>query len=245
MVEAVDHRLTERDRLWREKPALRRVYQHLYARMRAACVPGATLEIGGGSGIFKEFAPDTITTDIIAAPWLDLVADAQCLPFADGRFANIVMFDVLHHIEYPRHFFTEALRVLQPGGRLIMVEPAITPVSWPFYHFLHQEDVDLGADPLREGQPSSARDPFHANQAIPSLLVGSHSGRLAALFPNFSLRRREWMSLIAYPLSGGFKSWSAIPSWLVPAVLWIEDLLSPLLGRLWAFRLLIVFEKTR
>ena len=28
------------------------------------------------------------------------VADAQNLPFADGTLGNIVMVDVLHHIEY-------------------------------------------------------------------------------------------------------------------------------------------------
>ncbi|TAL02705.1 MAG: class I SAM-dependent methyltransferase [Rhodospirillaceae bacterium] len=236
--------MAARDRLWREKPVLRHIYHHLYARMRAACNPGTTLEIGGGTGIFKEFAPDTITTDVIAAPWLDLVADAQRLPFAAARFANIVMFDVLHHIEYPRYFLAEALRVLQPGGRLIMVEPAITPVSWLFYNFIHEEPVDLGADPLRQGQPSTVRDPFAANQAIPTLLVGRHRSRLAAAFPNLRLTRCTWLSLLAYPLSGGFKSWCAIPQWLVAPLLWAEDLLAPIVGRLAAFRLFVVFEKT-
>src|SRR4051812_32449670 len=140
---AADTRILERERRWQEKPALRQIYHHLYRRMQAACVPGPTLEIGGGSGIFKAFAPDTITTDVIPGPWLDLVADAQRLPFAGASFANLVMFDVLHHIESPRHFFTEAMRVLKGGGRLVMVEPAITPLSWPFYHFIHEEAVDL------------------------------------------------------------------------------------------------------
>jgi SAM-dependent methyltransferase len=241
---ATDARLTEREQRWQQKPALRQIYRHLYRRMQAACVAGPTLEIGGGSGIFKAFAPGTITTDVIPGPWLDLVADAQRLPFADASFANLVMFDVLHHLESPSHFFTEATRVLKPGGRLVMVEPAITLLSWPFYHFIHEEDVDLGADPLTAREPSPGRDPFAANQAIPTLLMGKYRDRFAAAFPSLKRLRCDWLSLWAFPLSGGFKPWSAIPSVLVTPVLWIEDLLAPLIGRVAGFRMMIVFEKT-
>ena len=98
-----------------------------------AIEPGPTLEVGGGSGNFKLFAPDTVSSDILPAPWLDLVCDAQRLPFADASFANIVMVDVLHHIGSPLRFLKEAARVLRPGGRLIFCEPAITPLSGLFY----------------------------------------------------------------------------------------------------------------
>jgi hypothetical protein len=55
--------------------------------------------------------------------------------------------------------------------------------------------------------------------------------------------RCDWLSLFAYPLSGGFQPWSAIPRALVTPVLWIEDLLAPVIGRLAGFRMMIVFEK--
>jgi len=42
-----------------------------------------------------------VATDVQSAPWLDCVADAQRLPFADGCAANIVMVDVLHHLALP------------------------------------------------------------------------------------------------------------------------------------------------
>ena len=93
---------------WTKKPLLRRVYNDIYDRIAAACVSGKTLEIGGGIGQFKTRFPHVIATDIQSAPWLDLVADAQKLPFADGSFDNIVMVDVLHHIEFPVLFLREA-----------------------------------------------------------------------------------------------------------------------------------------
>lgn len=213
--------------------------------MAGELAQGRTLEIGSGAGGFKEFAPDVITTDILSAPWLDLVADAQALPFAADSFGNIVMFDVLHHIEFPRRFFSEALRVLAPGGRIVMMEPAITPLSWPFYRFLHAEPLDLNADPLHDGAPAQDRDPFAANQAIPTLLAGAHRTQFAAAFPQFKIAPPRWLSLFAYPLSGGFKPWSLIPYGLVKPLLKLEEALLPVLGRLMAFRLMTVIEKRR
>ena len=80
---------------------------------RRSAFEGTTLEIGGGIGQFKMRFPDVIATDIQSAPWLDLVTDAQNLPFAAGSIANIVMVDVLHHIEFPLLFLQEAERVLR------------------------------------------------------------------------------------------------------------------------------------
>lgn len=244
-VTAIDPRTAANRERWRGKPALRHIYQDLYRRMAASCRPGRTLEIGGGSGNLKEHLAGVISSDIGFAPWLDLVADAQRLPLAAASLANIVLFDVLHHIEFPRAFLAETARVLMPGGRLVMVEPAITPASWPFYRFAHPEPVRMGEDPLREGDPRRRRDAFEANQAFPTLLFGRHRRRFATLFPTLAIRRVEHLSLLAYPLSGGFQPWSAMPvRWVVP-LLRLEDALAPWLGRLLAFRLFIVIEAAR
>jgi hypothetical protein len=40
-----------------------------------------------------------------------------------GSLANIVLFDTLHHLENVRYSFDEALRVRQPGGRVIIMDP--------------------------------------------------------------------------------------------------------------------------
>jgi SAM-dependent methyltransferase len=103
-------------RAWGNKPLLRRVYNDIYDRIVAVCVEGRTLEIGGGIGEFKSRFPHVISTDIQSAPWLDVVADAQKLPFTNGSISNIVMVDVLHHVEFPLLLLREAERVLRPGG---------------------------------------------------------------------------------------------------------------------------------
>lgn len=232
-----------RDR-WMAKPALRALYTDMYRRMADRLVPGPTLELGGGSGNFAAFAPQVVATDIVSAPWLAAVCDAQRLPFADGSFANIVLFDVLHHIERPVRFFAEAARVLVPGGRIVLCEPAITPLSSLFYRFMHPEPVVMRADPLADGDLSPDRDPFDANQAIPTLLFrAAGQSALARAVPALHVVEKSLLSLWAYPLSGGFRPWTLVPAAAVPALLRVERLALPLLGPLAAFRLLGVIEK--
>ena len=212
--------------------------------MAACCVDGPALEVGAGSGVFKEFFSGVVATDLLPCPWLDVVADAQALPFSDDSFANIVMFDVMHHIEWPRRFFAEVRRLLRPGGRLVAVEPAITPVSWVAYKFFHPEPVLLRQDPLVDGPPAISRDAFDANQAIPNLLFYRYREKFSTLFPELVIETLERVSLFAYPLSGGFRRWSLIPGWAVEPMLRFERLLIPLIGPLAAFRLLIVLRRT-
>ena len=228
---------------WQRKPVLRAIYHDYYQRIIRACNPGISLEIGGGSGNLKSYVSDVISTDIIPSPWLDAAADAQALPFASGSFANIVAVDVLHHIESPRNFFAEADRALKPNGRVILIEPAITPVSWVFYKLFHPEPVILNINPLEEGMKTDNRDPFDANQAIPTLLFNRYRQQLKHTFPRFNLTHLEYLSLFAYPLSGGFRPWSLIPTFFVNSILKVENVLAPIVGRLAAFRLFAVLQK--
>jgi SAM-dependent methyltransferase len=229
--------------VWNRKPVLRMIYDDFYERIIAACRPGRTIELGGGIGSLKRRVPEVVATDIQFAPWLDCVADAQHLPFAPNSAANIVMVDVMHHIEFPVVFFREALRVLAPGGRVIMVEPAITWGSTLFYRLLHQEPVRTSADLLIEGRPDPRRDPYDANQAIPTLLAGRDRERFEAMLKGLRVTRVDWFSFAVYPLSGGFKFWSLIPLSLVRRAIRVERALEPLLGRLIGFRMLLVLEK--
>jgi SAM-dependent methyltransferase len=227
---------------WKKKPTLRAIYEDYYRRIVEACVHGATLEVGGGSGNLKQYLDSVVSTDLVPTPWIDAAADAQALPFPDSCFANIVGVDVLHHIERPLRFLAEASRTLAPGGRLILLEPAITPVSGVFYRFFHPEPVDMSCDPLQEPAADPTREPFDGNQAIPTLLFGRYMDKFTTQFPNLNPLQLQRFSFFAYPLSGGFRPWALIPDNLVGPLLSLEERLIPLLGSLAAFRLLIVLE---
>jgi SAM-dependent methyltransferase len=237
-----DPRPFEYRQIWQQKPVLRRLYERYYRDIARRCRPGRTLEIGGGSGNLKGFLGDIVSTDRLFGPWLDAVADAGALPFAAASFDNIVLFDVLHHLSAPGRFLAEAERVLCLGGRLILIEPAITPVSGLFYRVFHPEPVVMTADPLAEAAPG--RDPWQANQAIPTLLFGRHRRSFEAACPGLLLVELRRFALVSYPLSGGFRRWSLLPASLVDPLCTIEHWLEPVLGRLMAFRLLAVLERT-
>jgi SAM-dependent methyltransferase len=158
--------------------------------------------------------------------------------------ANIVMVDVLHHVEFPANFFREAGRVLRSGGRIVMVEPAITWGSTLFYRLLHHEPVRMSADPLTSGTPDPRRDPNDSNQAIPTLIATRDRDRFERLFPNLKIYRVVWFSFATYPLSGGFKRWSLIPQGLAPYTLRLERSIEEVVGRFSAFRMMLIVEKT-
>ena len=235
--------LSDQRRIWRKNRYCKYIYRDFYSRILRYASAGLTLEIGGGSGNLKEFLPNVISTDLVPSPWLDAAADAQRLPFVDKCLDNIVCVDVLHHIESPVRFLRESSRILKPGGKLLMVEPAITPISWLCYRCFHPEPVKMGADPLCEVTPDSARVPFDANQAIPTLLFGKYRRQLEDEFPEFKIEVIQLFSLFAYPLSGGFRNWCLIPAGVVKSLLVLEEWMSRLLGPLMAFRIFVVLEK--
>jgi SAM-dependent methyltransferase len=235
--------LTDYRNIWERKAVLRLVYDDFYDRIAAACRDGRTIEIGGGIGNLKHRLTEVIATDIQYAPWLDCVADAQRLPFADVCAANIVMVDVLHHLQFPVVFFREVARVLRPGGRVLMVEPAITWGSSLFYRLLHHEPVRTSAEVLGDGNPDPRRNPYDSNQAIPTLLATRDRDRFHRLFPTLRITSMQWFSFAAYPLSGGFQPWSLIGEGVARRMLRIERALEPILGRLAGFRMLLLIEK--
>lgn len=236
-------------RTWEQKPILRRVYtEEFFARLLSFRQPnGLSLEVGAGPGFFKRFAPDILSTDLIWCPWLDLIADAQQLPFRAASVTNIFGLDMLHHLAAPMTLLCEANRILLPGGRLILVEPWITPFSYLIFRFLHQERCDLSETSCLENHSRAANEKlaFDGNQAIPYLLFGPrHRSNTLASLPGLKLLALEPFCFFAYLLSGGFNHVSLLPESIYPALSKFERATSLLWRRIAALRVLLVLEKT-
>ena len=237
--------LQDYQKRWNEKPTLRAIYDDLYQKIENVALTGDTLEIGGGIGNLQIGGGRVIKSDIQHSVGVDVVADAQNLPFENKVFSNIVLFDVLHHLQCPLLFFAEAQRVLKPGGRVIMVEPGITPVSKLLYKMGHEEPVEMGWDMNDLCKVDADKNPYDSNQAIPTILFKRDPQLFLAAVKGFKINSSDWLSLFAYPLSGGFKSWSLLPCRWVSLILKIEEKLLPFLGFLMAFRLMVVLEKEK
>jgi SAM-dependent methyltransferase len=102
---------------------------------------GRLLEIGGGrSGLARLLYPDaevvTVDLDFTLRDGAAFVCgDARRLPFADGAFDAVTLFDVLEHIPDDDAAAHEALRVTRPGGAVLVSTPN-TDWHYPFYRFM-------------------------------------------------------------------------------------------------------------
>jgi SAM-dependent methyltransferase len=241
----LDQRQIIHRELWEKKKALRVIYRDYHRQLFESCPEGAILDIGGGTAHIKESRPDVISADILSFPGIDVVADAHELPFRDEFFAGVVMLDVLHHLERPIEFLQEAARVLKPGGRLAMIEPAMTTVARVFYDRFHGEPVDMNADPFAPVAINPDRDPFDANQAVPTLLFATAPSRrlVEQTIPSLRVRSVKWHSLFAYAMSGGFQNWSLLPAALVGPMLAFEKWMPDTMRKHLAFRMMVVLER--
>ncbi|WP_420155732.1 class I SAM-dependent methyltransferase [Siphonobacter sp.] len=242
--EQLEDMLGRHRKKWHEKKILRIIYSEWYQMILKDLSPvsGPTVELGGGGGNFKEFKPDVITSDIEPHPWIDLVFDAHQMPFQAGEVSNLVMVDVLHHLSNPVHFLEEAYRVLQPGGRLIMLEPYPSPFSLPIYRKFHPEPFIMDVDYFSK-TGIDQKDPWDANQAIPYLLFYRDRKKFEERFKGrLQIKQQNRLSCLLYPASGGFENKSFIPDGLIPLFQFAEKMLTPVRSLL-AFRCYVVLEK--
>jgi SAM-dependent methyltransferase len=222
--------LEEHRRIWEAKPALRSIYGVWFEALLAeAPAGGRALEAGAGPGFLRSHAraarPDLRLTaaDIAATPWEDLVADCLRLPFRSESLDAILGLDVLHHLARPAAFFEEAARTLVAGGKVAVVEPWVTPLSYPVYRWLHQEGCRLDLDPWDPfaSADSAHKDAFQGDGAVVWRLVRTTpEARWREL--GFEPPRLEVLNGFAYLLSLGFKSTSLLPAILAPPLLALD-----------------------
>lgn len=124
--EAVQKVVAHRNRLV-ATPFLRQLYGEWYERFIAEMenLPaGMKIELGASQGFFKQMAPSIVSTDSIPLPTNDLTFSPLSMPFNADSVSGIFMVDTFCHMTDTHAFLTEAQRVLKPGGKIIMVEPA-------------------------------------------------------------------------------------------------------------------------
>jgi len=82
-----------------------------------------------GAGQQRVYYGNVVNAEIFVNASTDVLCVGEDLPFADASFDGVFAFSVLEHTLRPWQVAAEMLRVLRPGGRLI--------VEWPFMQGVH------------------------------------------------------------------------------------------------------------
>ena len=132
--------------------------------------------------------------------------------------------------------------MLRPGGRLLLIEPFITPLSWFGYKLLHHEDVYL-KDYHRAPQDGGSRDPWEGNLAVANLVFRRDLKDWARLQPDLTIIHLQRFSMFDFQLAAGFKPHAYVPHGLFKHLVKLDDWLLPLAP--WVgFRICVVLEKS-
>lgn len=112
----------------------RTAHRYHWAARRVAGLDVLEVACGAGQGLGLLLAyAQSVTAGDISSEVLETtrrnfgecvplsVFGAEALPFADGSFDAVLMFEALYYLEDPASFFAEAARVLRLGGQLLVV----------------------------------------------------------------------------------------------------------------------------
>jgi SAM-dependent methyltransferase len=217
------------------KPFLKQIYLEWYEEFieRATGVgkDGIFLELGSGGGFLKSVFPQVITSDIQELPNVDLVCNAEDLPFDAASIACIMMLNVFHHIPRPYLFLAEAERTLVEGGKIVMTEPANTFFSRFVYRHFHHEPFDPeGGMEIAPGNPLSL-----SNQAFPYIYFQRERPLFDERYRSLRINSIRFHTPLRYILSGGLSHRALVPMQLYGLVRGVERMLSPLSPRIGLF----------
>ncbi|MDX1662931.1 MAG: class I SAM-dependent methyltransferase [Candidatus Promineifilaceae bacterium] len=98
---------------------------------------GALLDVGGGTGRVAAVLRDRIGGPVVVYDETEamlrqvdrdrglqpLAGAAERLPFPDGSFDRVLVVDAFHHFADHGAVVAELVRILRPGGRLLIEEP--------------------------------------------------------------------------------------------------------------------------
>lgn len=214
------------------KPMIRDVFTEIHRLMldlerRYLDADGLRIEIGAGVWPIRESDPGVMATDIVAAPHLDRVLDAQAMDLPDASVRSVFGQHCFHHLPDPAAFLAELVRVCPVGGGCILVEPYWSPAAGVIFRNLFSTE---GYDKLAEGWKTASGSAMSgANQALSYIVFERDRALFERSFPQLEVVHQAPIgNYVRYLLSGGLNFRQLAPDLLSRPMAGIEAMLSPL-----------------
>tara|TARA_Y100000768_G_scaffold25876_1_gene17462 strand:- start:169 stop:906 length:738 start_codon:yes stop_codon:yes gene_type:complete len=231
-------------KVFREKKLLQLVYGNYFNLVKQNLnndSKNPILEIGS-SGFIKDHIPNCITSNLVKNdPMIDRVANVFDLKI-DNFFSNIIMIDIFHHLQFPKLALKNIHKILNKGGRVILIEPAMGLIPRIIYKLFHHEPNGFDFKINWNDEPTQLPDnlKYFAAQALSWRAFVKGELKYNDLF---ELKKVNYFSDFAYLGSGGFSFNSMYPEKFYPYLKKIDVILTKFSKKIFASRMLIVLEK--
>jgi hypothetical protein len=225
-----------------EKSLLREIYKRTYEKIFTKINNSSGIvEIGAGAVSANDFGFNSIATDIVMNPYVKFALDAQKMNLGNNSIPGFIMINTLHHMPDCELFFREADRTLISGGKIILVEPYISLVSYFIYKFLHHEPCYSSKSwRIKNYQGGRLTD---ANQMIPYLVFIRDRKIFSEKFPSLEIEEVKYFNFLSYIMSGGLSHRQLIPRFLEKTI-FFTDYLAEVFPKIFASSMLVVIKKS-
>ena len=243
-----DYRLVIHSRMLEKKRMLREVFEefhHLFDMLdrKFLTASGFKVELGAGISPMRKSYPDVLATDIVFAPHLDCVLDAERMTFGDETVRVLFGQNCFHHFPHPDKFFHEMERVLAPGGGAILLDPYYGPFATFLFKRLFTTE---GFDKNFQSWETPTIGPMNgANQALSYIIFVRDQAVFKRKYSTLEIvYQRPVGNYLKYILSGGLNFRQLLPDYMSPFIAVLQWFLSPI-NRLVSLHHVIVIRKKK
>ena len=229
------------------RPGIHAYLSWLYKEIENALNGELVLEVGAGAGLSSSFISFKNVTRTDYLPWkihgVQGAIDAQELPFPDDSFDSAFALDAIHHIPNPGKAISELCRVVRPGGRVVIVEPFVSYLSFLPYKLFHNEKTSWNYSIPKNG----IRETENASDGEQGVLQGMLDKNLLLkgleISPSKTLVYAfKYISPFSFFATGGLGRPFPTPKFVINAIIRIEGWLPSFLMKLISGRQILVID---
>lgn len=231
-----------RREILKKKNFLHKIYDDWYRLIQSFTNDGGSpiLEVGSGAGFSEEIFLNVNKSDVLFLPSNHLVMSALDIPFSTESLQTIILVNVFHHLPAADRFLENAQRILKTNGRMIMIEPWMTPWSHWILSKINPEPTDVNMKGWRFYSNGPLSD---ANAALPWIVFQRDKEDLNSKYPDLRIIHIQPMMPFRYFLSGGMSSWFSFPGFSYSVIDFFENLFARKMDSLGMFALIVLEKK--